>query len=594
MQESKSTHFPPPGFPNSGNESRLLHKFARNGILTLIFYTIPAESDALPPPEKQKEGDRVRCPKCGTENKASAKRCVSCGRSFASPQKKGWIAVIAAAVLVVAALVAVLTNLTRIRNLWIRNFASPEEYYVHVESEAAKELSGDLAEAYENWIHTAPGPENMRRETDLHIDVYRAGREFLEAYTGDDYAWLSSVDLPSDISWVRTDLYGTATLFVNGKTLVDTFTREDAADLEMRSLSPQISDRVARYSGADLLKPYADPGEVAADLSGRWLLQSRLPTQQSMSGSAYALMDMAFSAPSTAERGQDTLAAQGVSSAYTTLTVRLPETEMRMLALDLRKAFFADETLQAVMDYVSPIGMTVGNGILRLLDRLAGDAVMTVWVDDGGAIRGRQLIVDGTELFYFAAPRQGDRFGFEARLWTDLCTYRISGSGEEKEEKITGSFSIEAGEVPYGSFETREFDVGALKHGRLSGGLSLIFTREFYSDVGFYSLSSRYMEDMSYALEFDGTAEHLKLELRAYKTGEPFGTLDLDTRLSANGSIGDIGYGDSAGDWLQDAMDNGKVKAFEDELYASDIPGVILNKYVMGFIERIRLMYSMR
>lgn len=374
--------------------------------------------------------------------------CKNCGKEQASHGKRWkagkWIGIAAAAVVVILAVVCVLKQ-EALTNFMLRTFASPEKYYQYVEKKGIAETAETLSDLYENCFLAGLELEKQSRDGEISLAL--------------DKEPILDVDMVLDMNEKRVYL-GLPKL---GKT----------------------------YASLDILKENEDFAKAEDIWEQMELFAEKAPDKETVKKLLYKYFCMAVEQVDSVEKNSAELTVEGISKDCITLDIVLEEKDWKAAGAAILKEVRADEEIKNVLfdmaacqeglepeelytEFVKEVDV--------YLERLAGasetseyeeaELAMTVYVDKQGRIRGREFSLTGSEEEIFLGyqmPEQDARFGFEAYGEGNDFDIKFSGSGERREDNITGEFACWIEGLEAVEISVREFDAAEAKKGYLNG-----------------------------------------------------------------------------------------------------------------------------
>lgn len=457
-------------------------------------------------------------------------------------------------------------------------FASPQEYYRHVETAALEDMGERFDERYDKAVQTAYAFDR-RTDTEMTLELFQPAQNMLETYTGMDFSWLKTLGVAAGVDLAEDSAAVELALSLNGRELIGMEVLADIAGRTLYGRLPLLSKEYFR-AGFDELGLY---GVDQAVFGQREEMFDALPDGQMFSDLLLRCAEAALENVEDVEQGSDTLEAGGVSAKYTTLTVTLDEDELHDMVKDVCKLLKKDKDVEAFFAYMEEqIGTGIYDDFLDALDELPGyiklddDIVMTLYVDGDDVIRGREIEYDDLILRY-VRPVDGRDFGFEVSCELDGdMLWRISGDGREDGDTLEATSTFEVDDTEWFTLSIEDLDMERLDEGELIGTFTLRPTYEFYSFCGFYSLTARALEDFFYALE----AEENAAAFNVYMSGEPFLALTLRTESGPAEGLPNVSGASDLNDWSMSLVLSGGLQDYMSYLEGSDLPPELLRQLV--------------
>ena len=495
------------------------------------------------------------------------------GRGGAAPEqqerKKGTFRSVAALALAAIMLMLVLTGCGK-----KDRFASPQEYYRHVETAAIANAVEQFGESYDDALRAFSDAVGGKVETEMTLELFKPAADMLKTYTGLDFSWLKSLGLTTDVNLAEDGVAVELALSLNGRELIGMEVLANAAEGALYGRVPLLSEE---YFQTEFDKAgYRNEAlEMLREMS------DALPDVQTLSDLMSRCAEAALEHVGDVKQGSDTLTAGGVSVKYTTLTVTLDEDALQDMAEDVCKILGKDGDLE---DFFLGLEELYGEGLyddfLDTLDELPDrigledDIVMTLYVGEDDVVRGRVIEYDDY-IFRHAVPEERGEFGFELSLEEDdEISWIVSGSGERDDETLSGKFVFEADETEMFTISVENLDVERQNNGLRSGKVTVMPTYEYYKYFGVYSLTARAMEDFSYTLNVgkDDAA------FEVYMDGDPFLTLTVRGKSGPPEALPTVSGAKSIESWSRSLVLGGGLNDYLQYLTESDIPPELLNR----------------
>ncbi len=361
--------------------------------------------------------------------------------------KKGLVLGIIAAVLAVAVLVGAL-NFSALANVYMRNFASPADYYHHVENNAVKALAAKASQM-------ADGSELQR---DAHIDctatvtLGEAARSLVAGMTDADLSWLESLSL--QVSGDKKDgrLGAQSKLLLNDVTL---FSPDVMLDAEAGAMFVRIEEFSEQFM--QLALDDADSAGVFGTLLGG----VNAPVTGAQAKDLITRYGAIFAkAGQAVEKEDGTLAVEGMEQDYLQLTVTYTAQEIADLIRAVADEVEDDPTLPQIMEQLAgenDRAADAEDALEQAADRLKEEAdrvedsdrslAMQVFVNGAGGIAGRVLTVfdeSGNQAMELSVlhPQAGDRSALLMSLTNDDVELVFSGSGKQTDGRYNGEYKM--------------------------------------------------------------------------------------------------------------------------------------------------------
>ena len=568
------------------------------------------------------------CTNCGRENPDGSKFCTGCGApvnqapqqewqapqqnfqpeqaagawASASPrvkQKNRWLvpAVIAVVVVAVAALGAL--NFKAMSAFVTRAFSSPEKFYRSIDKASAAEISGSVAAAYDNLVLGNADIGNGSFTGGVSLEVGDAARDLIVDYAGtyldrvnygDDLSWLDNIALTFDTGG-KDGLRGADLgLDLNGQTILTLSAVVDRDDEAVYIAIPELSNDYMelpledfRYMfGYDFpLSRMLDP----ENMEGLEAALKALPDDAQVEKLVKRYLECALDCVDNVEKGKGTLSAGGISAKYTTLKVTIDGETLadmvRAIGAEMRKDKELEKIIVDVAEAAGEDGAADYDAFLDSLDDMIDDAddiedsldddiVMTLYVDNKNAVRGRIIEYDDFR-FAFAMPSKGSDFGLEISIESGRDELRIAGAGKRGGSKVNGDFDVEFSDERYATIGLDQIELGKLKKGYLAGGITLTLSEEIWDAMYLPATVSSILEDFSFRFDFDTSRDKSVVALSVLDGRELFLTLTAENAAAADKKIAAVRDGIDPDDWAEELTVD-KLEDILDRLKRAGVP----------------------
>ena len=453
-------------------------------------------------------------------------------------------------------------------------FASPLEYYRHVETAAVENVEERLDQAGD-W----DAATDRKVGTEMTLELFQPAQNMLKTYTGMDFSWLKTLGFAAGVDSAEDSAAVELGLSLNGRELIGAELIMDLAEETMYGRVPLLSEAYFK-AGFDELGLYGLNQTLQMQ---REQMRAALPDGRALSELLSRCAEAALEHVSDVKQGSDTLSAGGVSAKYTTLTVTLGEDALRDMAKDVCGILKKDEDIEAYYRYLEDqVGMGIYDDFLDGLDELPDwielddDIVMTLYVDEDDSVCGRVIEYDDF-IFRYVIPEDGKKFGFEVSLENtrdDESLFCMSGDGRRDGDTLEATYTFVLEETELFTLAIEDLDTERLDEGELIGTITLRPTYDFYIGCGVYSLTARALEDFSYALESEENATAFKV----YMSGDPFLALTLRTESGPSGGLPNVSGATDLNSWSMSLVLSGGLQKYLKYLESSDLPPELLQQ----------------
>ncbi len=442
------------------------------------------------------------------------------------------IGIIVAVLLVVG--VAGAMNAKRLANLFKEKVSSPEEYYQYVEQENRDAALEEIDSAYDKMRENLKWQDKTQQMT-CQIELGDTLKALASSYG------IESVGLVSNGKVAGNVVTGNAKLQINEKDAVSYNAYMDYSTGESYIQIPELTS-----SYLDMTSTFQE-ASAEASLENMYSIITNmdqyLPKTEQLNTLITTYSDIVFKNLKNVKRSEDTLKVGDISKKYTKLDVTCDGEDVITISKKVLEQLKDDKVVKELVENINSDGYEAfQNMITEALDSMeetgedtsADDAKMemSVYVDKEAKIVGRviKFTSDG-ESFEIkeVRPQDGAKFGYELAVSADDVTYvSVTGSGQEKNGKLSGDFSLSLDEslnpgnasvlsmTDLVKLSVKDLDQKALsKDGVVKGSLEI--SSEQIPAVAGYSLK----------IEMDGDKEQIKDKISVMVGSDEFATMNL-------------------------------------------------------------------
>lgn len=455
---------------------------------------------------------------------------------------------IVAAVLCVLVLAGFLSR-AYISDFFHRTFSSPEEYYRDVETKAMQKITDDMSDYYQYYLDQPWTDQKFDTSVKLQF-----GEELQDLMGYANLNWLDSVSLgiKGDIKDDQQSYLWSVDLGEKGKLISVNI----AADLAERMLYMQVPELNEQYLSFSMDGAFFD-GEGMEDFEAWGMmkeLQEKLPRSPQVKKLFNKYIALILSYVNNVEKDAEILEAEGVSQKCTTLKITLDNAVIRDMTEAVLTELVADKELETIIkdvaaiddwadpeeayaDFVAEIEeLLVYMDNFQVLEE-GQTAVMTLWVDYRGEIRGRSFTVDD-EIFAYAMPRKGNKFGYRFAMEA----VGLTGSGEYAGDKLSGDFDIDYNAGTILELGIKDYDMKAMNKGLMDGTITLkasdaLNTLLAMSAVGSYSSLMPDLTDYTLELTAKAVGNQSNSKFIIYKGEAIFVSLEATSMNDTGGEV---------------------------------------------------------
>lgn len=447
--------------------------------------------------------------------------------------KKGLIALIVAAAIVIAGVLAVALNWDSIAGSFVKSFSSPQEYMNYVEEKAVSEFMDSFCESYGSLFDN-PDTATGASSADIHILLGDGLLDILEASMAQsgaamDTAWLKDILLEVDTNAAGEQLQVDLGVGLGSDSIVNLSLFYDMLQQKLYLGAPEVEDT---YLSVDIAQIVGSDVDITAmlqqQLEQNEQLLEALPSEDAVKTLVNKYFGIVLSRVENVEKSTETVKVDGVEQELTVLTATVYEEELYNILQDILKAAKEDKVLEDVIKSFSDYYNDVNRANMEEYYDYAGGTYEEVdlyaqfieWVDEGlealpegieaadpenyilldsyvnndNEIVGRRLRVHsetdgmGEEEISYVTVWQNDRFAFEAKI-ADAA--ELTGEGSRANGLLEGTYVLSDG---YGAqmleLQIRDLDEKKLEDGYLSGTFRLPISQEMLEGLGLDSMLS--------------------------------------------------------------------------------------------------------
>lgn len=507
----------------------------------------------------------------------------------AEPEKKKkkfpfWIIGVVAAVVVAVVALSIFTGLG---NFFARTFSSPEKYYHYIEKQTVSDMATDLAEIYGSELRPVLDQEKKQTTSDISVDLNDDAVKLLETFTGEDFGWLKTVGISTTASHVGDQSELNMALKFGKDQLLSYDLIFDEDDMMIYCRVPELSEDYFEIDAAELMDDvgygYYDDDDLSEGFAMLEKLNDAAPDQKTVETILTRYLTLALDQIDDVEKGQKKLSAQGVSANYTALTVTIDSDTLEDIINAVCDALEDDKDVKKLLENMEDaLDLDLYDDFLdevEWLSKHAGDyasyldeeIVMTVYVDGKGAVCGRSIVYDETEILY-ARPVSGGKFGFKFSYDDGWDTFAVTGSGKCTGDVYTGEFTLEYEDEALLNFSLDKFDVGKLKKGSFKGGVTLKPTPALLEEFDLDSSTAKLVKNMAIRFDLDTDSKGGKVVCSLLNGEDAMLSITLNGNTGTAKSIASVKNSEDVYDWAEDILSGDALEDWVDGLRDTDIP----------------------
>lgn len=450
------------------------------------------------------------------------------------------------------------------RNLIRRTFSSPEQYYRYVEGQRIKEFSENAAAIYGRTVREQLNTSDRGISYTADLTVSDQTKSLVTQYlagagaAGADLSWLNSVSLTGQLNMKDNQTSASVSALLNGTEITGANVLIDTA-VNMGYL--QVPDLSPDYAVVNLLEAGGYSAAETAAVTGLLRnLSAACPDEETAERLLTKYLTLVTEKISLVEKGSKTLTAGSVSKEYTALDVTIDAGTAAGILNAVADEMQADTELRQICDNLQSAAgtqLSVPGGLydsaVSQLRELALQitqnsgttaAVMTVYVDGAGEIRGRTVSAEGVEYLRLARPKDGSGTGFDYTVNSGDQIMRVSGSGTEKGDLLTGDFqlTLTAGNLPAEllRFSVTDLDMKRAKEGYLNGKCTIAPGSGLTAAMSGYGTStgvSAILAGLSLDVDMTSSKDASAALITVNYNGSSLGTLNVTANMGSAGEI---------------------------------------------------------
>ena len=367
-----------------------------------------------------------------------------------------------------------------------------EEYLQALESDNLGTLVDALGEVYDAFLEGAGSSSPADLSSGAKMDLtLRLGDDLLDmleqaVFGGDigDMSFLSKIDLNMDVGFKDQLEKVQLGLDLNGQKIMTLNLLMGLSDYVMYMAIPELNDTYLKFDLCKMMgnASVTDMMNSTAQMSA---FAKALPNAEALTAILDRYLNLALAELDNVTQSTAKLEVNGLKQDCTQLTLKIYEADALAMAKSVLNAAKDDADLKKIIEDVAAAAKELtgeqidGNqvyaefkqGVNDLLTELnqtgetdTQDPIQLItYVDKDHNIIGRKLSVfsEGKEndVFYYYIVSEGNPFAFEAAFVGDAKgsdDVKISGTGTDKDGKISGNFTVAAEGTEYVTVKLEE------------------------------------------------------------------------------------------------------------------------------------------
>lgn len=461
------------------------------------------------------------------------------------PKKRGLIIGLIALLAVAAGAVFVGLNFKSIETAFRKRTMSPEEYYKYVELQAFKNAYEPAMERYDKLRESLTVTEEKQSTSKYQLEIGDELQELFRKFGIDDFKGADTIGVEltaGQTNHAMTQSFLAKLLLnevpvVSGDALLDF--EEDLMFLGI----PELSDKYLFSTLEDAMGYDAESTKELLQVLPE--LAEKLPERKIAEKLLDRYTELVLSGIDEIKESSNTLEIEDITQDCTRYSYSLKVEQIRDTAVLFLEELAEDEEFEeyfigvvSALEEVDAFFLDAENAydsfIAALEEKIAEIESLddedeyerikiNVFVDDDGKVIARDYQMKGEFQFFCGVTREKEDFGFSMHLVTDDPIFKIEGNGEQKDDEISGEFTLDCIDylVAKGSFRAgsdsknpennRYYKVILTPDGKLS---DLI---EEWNEDSYFEL-----KEPKLILEAETTGEEFRSELTFKNDGEVF------------------------------------------------------------------------
>ena len=520
-----------------------------------------------------------------------------------SGKKKGLLAAaIGGGVLVILALVCVFFW-SQVSNFFVKTFSSPEKYYQYVESRNVGDIAGKASTIYDQVVLQSIDTENRRIEYTLSIKPEEPLVELLTSASHTDFDWLQEIKLSGYSNFSEGMGKAEQSIYLNKDQLLSLNGVFDMDKNIYYLQIPEFSEDWIKIDPYDMISggqiPISMSSTIYSASSVMSQLSNILPDSEMTDRLIRRYGQIVLEQIHDVSKETETLKIRGVSGRYTALSMEIDEDTVKDIMTAVFDALKEDEDIESLIKTLAPIyGPAVMNMakvdeddfydfVIERIEK-AEDEIddffmddpieMKIWVDGTGEIVARKINYRSHEAF-IGMTESGSDFGLEISYSRDDNEYiSLKGSGTKKNEKLTGTLSLEVQEKEFAEIELENLDQGQLEKGFLDGKFVMYPTELAFQAAGLSRYTQQFksfLSDLGILVEGKTTNSESSVTMQILTDDDPFLTISMDSKKEKAEEVDKVKGAKDITSWAQN-MDPSKIEDFLDDLENTDLPKELL------------------
>ncbi|MBE6767565.1 MAG: zinc ribbon domain-containing protein [Ruminococcaceae bacterium] len=424
-----------------------------------------------------------------------------------------------AAVVAVAAVVALLLNMSTIVGTVIKTFGSDTDYYKYVELKTVKSGTDTVADYYalikESFTDNEKKVQGSFRPV-LGEDAKELLQDYLPAEMKLD--WLNDLKISYTGNYKDNVLLFELAVAVADGDPLKAIAILNSTDGKVFAALPSVSDTYLEFGMNDATAPETDGDGMAVappvmstnSLLGEWLtdpeladdLREVLPTDKELDKLLDRYLALVLDMVEVSASKDTTLSIEGVEQTCTESTITITQKQCSDILIAVLNEAKTDKDIKAIIADVQKLveervegeEIDLYDAYTKALDEALTSlkdaeneatnetfAAMTTYISKQHEIIGRRITVAGTEVLYYATAQKGSAFATEMTVGNAA---KLSGKGTKKGDVVSGEYDVDVQGTVVAKLTVKDFDEGKAEDGYLNGTFRITPKKALFEMMG--------------------------------------------------------------------------------------------------------------
>ncbi len=469
-------------------------------------------------------------------------------------KKKGAFVVLGiVAVILVAAIIAVTCFADTLKGMFMKTFASDEDYFRYVTEKSVTAFTDNLSKGYGNFVEKASsGETGNSSKMSVKLNVGDTALNMLEQAIGAeiDLNWLKNISFDMDVNTEDNVSQLLAAININGKKLVDA---DVIADMNNNDLFVGLLSLSEKYLKVDMEpmdsnagNAYVQGNTYAQDAINSVVFEilndeefvKALPTEKEFNEILTGYVKVIINAIEKVEKTTEKVTVDGVTEELTVINIQIDHEDFLKIVTAVLEEVKTDEDFKAYMtDFLkylekkgyadNPDGWVkefydlVDQAIAEIKETEIEEGILyiTQYVDSLSDVVGVKLGFDDDEIISSIEVHDGDAFAKEIEIG-GLIT--VKGKGTEKKDVINAEYKLVVEGETYIEVTAKDFYTD--EEDELRGKLYFAPTASLYELMGMDSstVTALSIAKLELELGFDMNEKSARVDVNVLSGGNIF------------------------------------------------------------------------